>query len=729
MTTQSGRPQPLGATPTATGVQFALFSRHATSVTLCLFEAAGDSAPSAEIELGSSNRTGDIWHIWVEGLLAGQLYLFRVDGPFEPALGHRYDASCYLADPYAKAFTGGFEWAYHSQVHREPALPNLLGFESSRAASEQPAAREDRSRSTVAKPLRSAAAIPKCIVVDDAFDWQGDRPLNYPLRKSVIYELHVKGFTAHESSGVEHRGSYRGLIEKIPYLQSLGVTSVELLPVHQFDPWEFDRVNPETGARLTNYWGYSSIGFFAPAAQYGSGNQLGDQVAEFKEMVRSMHQAGIEVILDVVYNHTGEGNEFGPTISFRGLDNSIYYMLEDDKRHYRNYSGTGNTLNCNHPVMRQLILDSLHYWVVEMHVDGFRFDLGSVLGRDRHGTMLSNPPVLERIAEDPLLRNTKLIAEAWDAGGAYQVGSFPGGRWAEWNDRYRDDVRRFWRGDRGLTAPFATRLTGSSDLYLRDGRKPFHSINFVTCHDGFTMRDLVSYRHKHNLANGERNRDGAGENQSANYGIEGPTSDQSINAIRLRQQKNFFATLLLSLGTPMVLGGDEFGRSQKGNNNAYCQDNELSWFDYGYGDTGEELRLFLSRLIEFRLHHPAFLRPEFYTGDDTDFNRMPDITWYDERGAAVDWARPGKTLALRIDGSHAEIQADQDDNDFFLIFHADGERVSVPLPPPPPGKSWYRVMDTARRAPSDFVPRGEEHAYAEQTYSCAGRSSVLFLSR
>ncbi len=728
MNTQPGTPQPLGATPTATGVQFALFSRHATSVTLCLFDAAGDSEPSVELELDGSNRTGDIWHIWVEGLSAGRLYLFRVDGPYEPAAGHRFDRSCYLADPYAKAFTGGFAWDYESQVHREPAFPNLLGFESSPAAPKSNRAGH-AAGSLSTSERRSAARIPKCVVIDDSFDWQGDRPLNYPLRKSVIYEVHVKGFTAHPSSGVEHPGTYQGVIEKIPYLQSLGITSVELLPVHQFDPWEFDRINPKTGERLTNYWGYSSIGFFAPAAQYGSGSRLGDQVIEFKEMVRALHDAGIEVILDVVYNHTGEGNEFGPTISFRGLDNSIYYMLEDERQRYRNYSGTGNTLNCNHPVMRQLILDSLHYWVVEMHVDGFRFDLGSVLGRDRHGTLLSNPPVIERIAEDPLLRNTKLIAEAWDAGGAYQVGSFPGGRWAEWNDRYRDDVRRFWRGDRGLTAPLATRLTGSSDLYLRDGRKPFHSINFVTCHDGFTMHDLVAYRHKHNLANGERNRDGSGENQSANYGIEGPTSDRAINSIRLRQQKNFVATLLLSLGTPMLLGGDEFGRTQQGNNNAYCQDNELSWFDFGYGAEGEELRAFVSRLIKFRLHHPAFLRPEFYTGDDTDFNRMPDITWYDERGAAIDWARAGKTLALRIDGSHAEIRADRDDNDFFAIFHANGERANVAIPSPPEGKRWHRVMDTARQAPFDFIATGEEAPYKTETYSCAGRSSVLFLTR
>ena len=708
--TAAGKPYPLGAHLTDRGVQFSVFSRHATGVTLLLFDEPQQERPGLSIPLDPrQHRSGDVWHIEVEGLGAGALYLFHVDGPYDPDRGHRFNPNLYLLDPYARALTGGFRWELSGQYGYDPDSPA-----------------GDLSQNLDAGT--NAGGIPKCVVVDNRFDWQGDRPLNYPLRTSVIYEAHVKGLSADSSSGVEQPGTYRGLIEKIPYLQRLGVTSLELLPVHEFDEYELDRRNPQTGEELRNYWGYSTVSFFAPKASYAVDGSRGGQVVEFKEMVRELHKAGIEVILDVVFNHTSEGDEFGPTHSFRGWDNSIYYMLEENKRRYRNYSGTGNTLNCNHPVMRSLIVDSLHYWVVEMHVDGFRFDLGSILGRDRAGRMLENPPVLEHIAEDPLLRNTKLIAEAWDAGGAYQVGAFPGGRWAEWNDRYRDDVRRFWRGDRGVTAPFATRLAGSSDLYLRDGRKPFHSINFVTCHDGFTLRDLVSYRHKHNEANGEQNRDGMPENNSASYGVEGPTSDRSINAVRLRQQKNMLATVMLSLGTPMILGGDEFGRTQDGNNNAYCQDNETSWFDYDQVAEREGLVEFTRKLIAFRRRHPAFLRPEFYTGHDTDFNKMPDITWFAEDGTAVDWARVKRTLALRIDGSHAEIMADRDDNDFFLVFNAAPQRVHVTLCDPLPGKRWHRVMDTALEHPEDFVSDGIDEP-AGTGYSCAARSTVLFLSR
>ena len=706
-----GKPQPLGASADATGVQFAVFSRHATSVTLCLFDEARQALPSREIGLDPGvHRTGDVWHAHVEGTGAGQLYLLRVDGPWEPTRGHRFNRNLFLVDPYARALTGGFEWGLARQYGYDPDSPD------------GDAARNTRTDLT-------AAGIPKCIVVDDDFDWQDDRPLNYPLRKSVIYEAHVRGLSAHPSSGVDHPGTYRGVIEQIPYLESLGITSVELLPVHEFDEFEIARSNPQTDERLRNYWGYSTVAFFAPKATYAVDGSAGGQVAEFKEMVRELHRAGIEVVLDVVFNHTSEGNEYGPTHSFRGIDNAIYYLLESNGRRYRDYAGTGNTLNCNHPVLRSFIRDCLHYWVVDMHVDGFRFDLGSILGRDRHGNLMENPPLLESIADDPILRDTKLIAEAWDAGGAYQVGSFPGGRWAEWNDRYRDDVRRYWRGDRGVTAPFATRFAGSSDLYLRDGRKPFHSINFVTCHDGFTMRDLVSYARKHNDANGEHSRDGMDENHSANYGVEGDTADRAIESVRLRQQKNMLATLLLSLGTPMILGGDEFARSQRGNNNAYCQDNELSWFDYDLVREHEALVEFTRKLVRFRLHHPAFLRPEFYTGHDTDFNRMPDITWYTESGEAVDWAAVGRTLALRIDGSHAEIMADRDDNDFFVVFNAAAQRVRVALGDPPPGKRWHRVMDTALEHPDDLIPEGAVEPELRDAYSCAARSTVLFLSR
>jgi glycogen operon protein len=572
--------------------------------------------------------------------------------------------------------------------------------------------------------------MPKCVVVADAFDWRGDRPPNYPLRHCVIYETHVKGLTMHPSADVEHPGSFLGVAETIPYLKDLGVTSLELLPVQEFDYLENARLDPVTGARLRNYWGYSTIAFFAPKASYSASGTVGEQVAEFKEMVRRLHEAGIEVILDIVFNHSAEGGELGPTLSFRGLDNRIYYILDEDRRHYKNYSGCGNTLNCNHPVVRTLIRDCLHYWVVEMHVDGFRFDLGSILGRDQSGHLLENPPIIEGIAEDPILRHTKIIAEAWDAGGAYQVGGFPGGRWAEWNDRYRDDVRRFWRGDSGSARSLATRITGSSDLYLRDGRKPFHSINFITAHDGFTLNDMVTYDRKHNERNGEGGRDGSDANYSCNYGEEGPSRNAALEAVRNKQAKNFLATLLLSIGTPMLLGGDEFRRTQGGNNNAYCQDNETSWFDWRLLGIHADLRRFAKCIVAFRMRHPAFRRPEFFTGQDADFNATPDITWFDEEGKSPDWATIDAHIAARIDGSKADILADRDDNDFYLIFNAKDASAVFKIGPAPLARRWHRVVDSSLPAPEDFIEEGEEPILVPQDeYAVAPRSFVLLISR
>ncbi|MDR0554871.1 MAG: glycogen debranching protein GlgX [Treponema sp.] len=707
----NGKPLPLGSTLTENGVNFSIFSRWASSVKLLLFESADSGSACEEIHLDmDKHRTGDCWHCHVQGLTAGALYLYRVDGPYMPEKGFRFNPHKALLDPYAKALTSLDNWN----------LGNCLGYNVGDPAGDLSFSYDE-----------DVSTQPKCVVVDDAaFDWQGDMPLNYPLRFSVLYEAHVRGLTAHPSSTVRHPGTYRGVIEKIPFFQELGITSLELLPIQEFNEHESQTVNPKTGKRLVNYWGYSTVAFFAPKGSYASDRSPGGQVREFKEMVRELHKAGIEVILDIVFNHTAEGNEWGPTFSFRGLDNQVYYILNDNKRYYQNYSGCGNTVNCNHPVVRTFIIDCLRYWVVEMHVDGFRFDLGSILGRDQHGRLMENPPVLERIAEDPILRHTKIIAEAWDAGGAYQVGWFPGGRWAEWNDRFRDDLRKYWKGDLVGIRHLATRLAGSSDLYLRDGRKPFHSINFITSHDGFTLRDLVTYSYKHNEENGEQNRDGGDNNNSANYGVEGPTKIAAIEHIRERQLKNFFASLLVSLGTPMILGGDEFARTQGGNNNAYCQDNDISWYDWTLLEKNRELFRFVREMIAFRLRHHGFMRPEFYTGRDGNYNALPDIIWYDENGDSPDWGKHDSCLAMRIDGSKAEIQADKDDNDFFIMFNARDRQMVFTLCDAPRGKIWMRAVDTGLPPPDDILlPGTEKRLPSTDNYLVRARSMVILLSK
>ncbi len=705
-----GHPLPYGSTWGPEGVNFSVFSRNATSVVLEIYAFPTDAQPAFSFPLDPHlNHTGDIWHIQVRGLEPGAFYLWRVDGPFIPERGLRFNKHKALLDPYARAVTGSHLWDLAKACAWKTGSPDLdLSFSE-----------ED-----------DAAAMPRCVVVADDFDWKGDRPLNYPLRHCVIYETHVRGLSLHPSSKVAHPGTFLGVVESIPYLKDLGVTSLELLPVQEFDEFENPRSNPRTGAKLSNYWGYSTLAFFAPKASYAACGTDGGQVSEFKYMVRELHSAGIEVILDVVFNHTAEGNELGPTVCFRGLDNSIYYILDEDKRHYRNFSGCGNTLNCNHPVVRSFIMDCLRYWVSEMHVDGFRFDLGSILGRDQQGRLLENPPMIEQIAEDPLLRHTKIIAEAWDAGGAYQVGWFPGGRWAEWNDRYRDDVRRFWRGDERSVQGFATRVTGSSDLYLRDGRKPFHSINYVTCHDGFTLNDLVSYNGKHNEENGEGNRDGNDSNFSFNHGFEGPSTNAAIMALRNRQAKNYLATLLLSIGTPMLLGGDEFRRSQGGNNNAFCQNNATSWYDFTQAKIHSGTWRFAKGLIALRLRHPAFRRPEFFTGNDADYNATPDISWFDEDGKSPDWARIDKRIAWRLDGSKADILADRDDNDFYLICNASNDSISFKIGPAQHGRIWALAMDTARESPKDLLEPGKEEPINPQScFVAAAHSFILLLSR
>jgi len=686
----------LGANLHSGGVRFALFSRYAAGVTLFLYDQPDDLIPAREIRFDpAANRTGDIWHVDVAGLRAGQLYLYRVDGPYEPENGHRFDRTALLLDPYAKAVT-----------RVTPSGNRRRGSDFTRP-------------------------VPKCVVVDDTFDWAGDRPLSIPLRETIIYETHVRGLTCHPTARVQHPGTFRGIIEMIPYFKKLGITAVELLPVQEFHEWDIFRSHPITNEPLSNYWGYNTVSFFAPNSRYSSSGQRGEQVTEFKMMVRQLHRAGIELILDIVFNHTAEGTEKGPTFSFRGIDNVIYYMLQNDKRYYRNYSGCGNTLNCNHPVVRDFIMDCLHYWVLTMHVDGFRFDLASILGRDQNGNLIPNPPLVERIAEDPILRETKIIAEAWDAAGAYQVGSFPGGRWAEWNGRFRDDVRRYWRGDPGTVATLATRLAGSSDLYLRDGRAPFHSVNFVTCHDGFTLNDLVSYNHKHNEDNGEDNADGENHNLSHNYGFEGPTDDPEINDIRQRQIKNFLVTLMVSQGVPMALGGDEFRRTQLGNNNAYCQDNEISWHNWELVEKNSELFRFFCELVAFRKRHPALRREHFFDGEKSPHNLFPDIRWYDNRGKEPQWHGTHPTLGCFINGCRLEIAADEDDNDFYMMFNSGPHDRMFVLPVPPSLKTWRAAIDTARQSPEDILPPGQElelELERQTLYRVKSRSLVVLLS-
>ena len=704
----SPEPLPFGAIPEKNGVFFRLFSRHSTRAWILLFNKPEDEEPAAEIEFDPRYyRSGDIWHMFVEGLGPGQLYLYRIDGPNDPVNGHRYNSQQLLLDPYAKAVTSLFPWGDKSIKKK------LIQM-----------AREDPDYYYKLK----FAGLPKCVVIDDAFDWEGDRHLRIPPNDAIIYEVHTRGLTIHPSSLCKYPGTFRGITEVIQHLNELGINSIELMPIHDFNEYELDRANPLTGETLFNYWGYSTVSFFAPNAQYSSSGVAGEQVIEFKEMVKKLHSAGIEIILDVVFNHTAEGNANGPVMCFKGIDNSVYYLLGEDKRIYLNFSGCGNTLNCNHPVVNQYIMSCLRYWFLHMHVDGFRFDLASILGRDRHGRLLDNPPLLEAISEDPLLRNAKIIAEAWDAAGAYQVGWFPGGRWSEWNGRYRDDVRRFWRGDEGMRSRFAYRITGSSDLYQDDGRKPFNSINFITSHDGFTLNDLVSYNEKHNEANGEDNRDGDNNNYSYNHGVEGKTDDPEIEAIRVRQIKNIFATLMISQGVPMFRMGDEFRRTQKGNNNAYCQDNEINWADWRLKGIHKDVYRFCRLAIAFRKKHSVFHRIDFFNGNLICENKFPDIQWFDCDGKTTDWESDCKTLACFINGLSVKDVFGIQDNDIFIMFNA-SEREQEFLLPQPAGKgSWAVAIDTFQPSPQDIAEPGNEKLLTgENTYHLVPRSMAVLV--
>jgi isoamylase len=659
---QRGRPLPLGAWPFAGGVNFAIFSRHASAVELLLYRSA-DGAEPVTIKLDpTQHRTGDIWHAWVPGTEPGDCYGYRVDGPYRPEQGLRFNRERVLIDPYARALRIPPSWDFAHAHGYDPAIPDGVS---------------ERDNSSFAA---------RGIVLPSEFFSSGPTTLVEPWSRTVIYETHVRGLTIDPSSAAASPGTYLGLIEKLPYLRELGITAIELLPVQEFNPRDNHQTNPLTGARLSNYWGYSPVAFLAPATCYAKSAAPG-HLEEFRTMIAAAHRAGIEVILDVVFNHTAEGDERGPTLSFRGLDNPIYYLLDEDLRHYRDYAGCGNTLNCNHPVVRELILDCLRQWAMR-GVDGFRFDLASILGRDREGRVASNPPLLEAIAEDPILSSVKLIAEAWDLGGAYQLGSFPGRRWSEWNGRFRDDVRRFWRGDAGMCGAFASRLCGSADIYQRYGKQPLNSINFVTCHDGMTLNDLVTYGRKHNDANGEDNQDGASDDHSCNYGVEGPTADPEINRIRVRQAKNLMATLMLSRGVPMILGGDEFLRTQLGNNNAYCQDNEISWYDWRLVERNREFHDFTRRMIAFRASHPAICAERFYTPDE--------LIWFNPAGVAPDWSAPENLLGCVI------VAGAKTGCPLAMLFNGEREVAGFRLPDATAHAVWRVVIDTAAAAPREL---------------------------
>lgn len=702
-----GTPLPLGASVAKDGVNFSVFSRNATKVFLEFYSASEDSEPYAQVEFSpSENRTGDIWHAFVPGIKPGSLYLFRVDGPFEPSKGHRFNVHQRLFDPYAKAITPVSVFYNLPPDYSAPLDKNDI----------------EHGKNQCAK------VFPKCVVVDNEnFDWQGDKPINRPLSESVIYEVHLKGFTAGKNAGVSCPGTYAGFIEKIPYLKDLGITAVELLPIFEFDEFENSNVNPRTGERMKNYWGYSTINFFSPKASFAADKTPGGCVNEFKALVRELHKAGIEVILDVVFNHTAEGNEHGVALNFRGFENSVYYTLVGShKEYYMNFSGCGNTVNCNHPIVRNFIIDSLRYWVLNYHIDGFRFDLASILSRGQEGELLKFPPLTNAIAEDPVLGKTKIIAEPWDAGGAYQLGGFPGGRrWAEWNDRFRDDIRRFWRGDEYVSTNAATRISGSSDLFTISGRAPYHSINYVCCHDGFTMNDLVSYNGKHNDENGEGNRDGSDSNWSYNHGYEGPTLNPVIEKMRNRQMRNYMLTILISQGTPMLLGGDEFRRGQQGNNNAYCQDNDISWFDWGNCGLNSALVSFTRKAIELRKNHPVFRRTEFFKGSMA--GKQPDIQWYAADGSNPDWSKISRFLAFRLLGTFDSGAGKISDNDFFIAANTDRQDIMLRIPAITDSRKWYRVADTSIEDETSLLSVENAETLLSQDRYVLPASSMLIL--
>jgi isoamylase len=679
-----GKSFPFGASFVPGGVNFSIYSAHATSCTLVLFD-KGAAQPKIEIPFPDAFRIGNVWSMVVFGLDYEEVeYGYRMDGPFDPQAGHRFDKSKILLDPYARAIGGRDIWG------TLPDWNNIYPF---------------RAR----------------LVYDD-FDWGDDHPLEIPLEDLVIYETHVRGFTRHPSSQTKFPGTFAGIRQKIPYLKDLGVNCIELLPVYEFD--EFENSREFNGERLYNYWGYSTVGFFAPKSGFAATGKLSMQVDEFKALIKELHRNGIEVMLDVVFNHTAEGNENGPYISFRGLDNRTYYMLTPEG-YYFNFSGTGNTLNCNNPVVRNMVLDCLRYWVSEYHVDGFRFDLASILGRAPSGAPLSNPPLLETLAFDPILAKCKLVAEAWDAGGLYQVGSFPAyGRWAEWNGKYRDSVRRFLKGDQGVVGEIAQRLQGSPDLYASRG--PTASINFITAHDGFTLNDLVSYNDKHNEANGENNQDGANDNHSWNCGWEGPTDDPGVNVLRQRQMKNAVTLLMVSQGVPMIVMGDEVARTQYGNNNVYNHDTELSWFDWTLVDKNAELFRYFKQMIAFRKAHPVLRNRWHLSNRDLVGSGYPDISWHGIHAWQPDFSAANQQIAFLLCGKHAR-GGSVTDNYVYAAINMHYQAQWFDLPGLPDGLSWHAFANSGAPAPQDIWEPGQEPLLETQSGILLGDRSVVVL--
>jgi glycogen operon protein len=680
----NGRSAPLGATCVPEGVNFSIYSRSAHSVELLFFDRDNDEQPARVIPIDPElNRTYHYWHVFVEGAKPGQIYGYRVNGPRDPARGLWFDSAKVLLDPYGRGVS----------------IP--AGY------SREAASREGDNTATAMKSI---------VVNPDLYDWEGDAPLRRLSSRTIIYEMHVRGFTRHPSSGVagEASGTYAGLIERIPYLQQLGVTAVELMPVFQFD-------SQDSPPGVVNYWGYAPVSFFAPHRAYSSRRDANGPMDEFRDMVKALHRAGLEVILDVVFNHTAEGDHTGPTLCFRGLENSVYYLLTPDGTRYADYTGTGNTLNADHPIVRRMIVDSLRYWVEEMHVDGFRFDLASILARDSSGQPMANPPVLWDIDSDPVLAGTKFIAEAWDAAGLYQVGAFIGDSWKEWNGRFRDDVRSFLRGDEGAVTRVADRLIGSPEIYAHEEREAEQSVNFVTCHDGFTLNDLVSYNQKHNDANGEGNRDGTDDNRSWNYGVEGPADDPAVEKLRNRQVKNFFTLTLLSLGVPMILMGDEVRRTQKGNNNAYCQDNETSWFDWSLVEKHADVRRFVSLLTARRLLRDT--APESHRWTLNQLLHRSKKAWHGVKLNQPDWSWRSHSLAFSTELPVENLA-------IHLILNAYWEPLDFELPEAGQGSGgpWQRWIDTSLDSPDDIVAWQTAPPFFGKTYP-AGPRSVAFLYR